>query len=183
MYSFSVDVKASFDEAIDKVTAALKDEGFGVLTDIDFAGTIKKKLDIDRPAYRILGACNPPLANQAVNADVNAGVLRPAAYAGTVAYGTAGSIPTAEWVSFGMSSTTVTDRASAYINGVVSIDDAGISSNDYGSSTNWYFGNSSEVGAKNSDALYAHFFLWDRELTAEEHLSISADPYQFLIPA
>ena len=77
MYSFSVDVKASFDEAIDKVTAALKDEGFGVLTDIDFAGTIKKKLDIDRPAYRILGACNPPLANQAVNADVNAGVLLP----------------------------------------------------------------------------------------------------------
>ena len=77
MYSFSVDVKASFDEVIDKVTAALKDEGFGVLTDIDFAGTIKKKLDIDRPAYRILGACNPPLANQAVNADVNAGVLLP----------------------------------------------------------------------------------------------------------
>ncbi|MEJ2213746.1 MAG: DUF302 domain-containing protein [Gammaproteobacteria bacterium] len=77
MYSFSVDLKASFDEAIDKVTAALKDEGFGVLTDIDFAGTIKKKLDIDRPAYRILGACNPPLANQAVNADINAGVLLP----------------------------------------------------------------------------------------------------------
>ncbi len=77
MYSFSVNVNKSFDDAIEQVTAALKDEGFGVLTDIDFAGTIKKKLDIDRPAYRILGACNPPLANQAVNADVNAGVLLP----------------------------------------------------------------------------------------------------------
>jgi uncharacterized protein (DUF302 family) len=77
VYSFSVNVNKSFDDAIEQVTAALKDEGFGVLTDIDFAGTIKKKLDIDRPAYRILGACNPPLANQAVNADVNAGVLLP----------------------------------------------------------------------------------------------------------
>ena len=77
MYSFSVNVKKSFDEAVEQVTAALKEEGFGVLTDIDFAGTIKKKLDIDRPAYRILGACNPPLANQAVNADINAGVLLP----------------------------------------------------------------------------------------------------------
>ena len=77
MYSFSINVNKSFDDAIEQVTAALKDEGFGVLTDIDFAGTIKKKLDIDRPAYRILGACNPPLANQAVNADVNAGVLLP----------------------------------------------------------------------------------------------------------
>lgn len=77
MYSFSVNINKSFDDAVDQVIAALKDEGFGVLTDIDFAGTIKKKLDIDRPAYRILGACNPPLANQAVNADINAGVLLP----------------------------------------------------------------------------------------------------------
>jgi uncharacterized protein (DUF302 family) len=77
VYSFSVNVNKSFDEAVEQVTAALKEEGFGVLTDIDFAGTIKKKLDIDRPAYRILGACNPPLANQAVNADINAGVLLP----------------------------------------------------------------------------------------------------------
>ena len=77
MYSFSVNLNKSFDEAVELVTAALKEEGFGVLTDIDFAGTIKKKLDIDRPAYRILGACNPPLANQAVNADINAGVLLP----------------------------------------------------------------------------------------------------------
>lgn len=77
MYSFSTNVNKTFDEAVELVTAELMKEGFGVLTDIDFAGTIKKKLDIDRPAYRILGACNPPLANQAVNADNNAGVLLP----------------------------------------------------------------------------------------------------------
>lgn len=77
MYSFTVDVNKSFDDTIEEVTAALMAEGFGVLTDIDFAGTIKKKLDIDRPAYRILGACNPPLANQAVEADADAGVLLP----------------------------------------------------------------------------------------------------------
>jgi len=77
MYSFSVTVNQSFDQAIENVTAELMKEGFGILTEIDFAGTVKKKLDIDRPAYKILGACNPPLANQAVTADNNAGVLLP----------------------------------------------------------------------------------------------------------
>jgi len=77
MYSFSVTVNQSFDQAVENVTAELMKEGFGILTEIDFAGTVKKKLDIDRPAYKILGACNPPLANQAVTADNNAGVLLP----------------------------------------------------------------------------------------------------------
>ena len=77
MYSFSVTLNQTFDDAVENVTAELMKEGFGILTEIDFAGTIKKKLDIDRPAYKILGACNPPLANQAVTADNNAGVLLP----------------------------------------------------------------------------------------------------------
>jgi len=77
MYSFSVTLNQPFDDAVENVTAELMKEGFGILTEIDFAGTIKKKLDIDRPAYKILGACNPPLANQAVTADNNAGVLLP----------------------------------------------------------------------------------------------------------
>jgi uncharacterized protein (DUF302 family) len=77
MYGFHAQPEGSFEQVIDKVTEALKSEGFGVLTDIDVAATFKAKLDIERRPYRILGACNPVLANQAINADSDIGLLLP----------------------------------------------------------------------------------------------------------
>ncbi len=76
-YYFSKTVALSFAEAIDKVTEELKKEGFGILTDIDVKQTLKKKLDVDFPNYRILGACNPPFAYSALQKENKIGTMLP----------------------------------------------------------------------------------------------------------
>jgi len=76
-YNFSKIVNHDFDEAILKVTDELKKEGFGILTEIDVQATLKKKIDVDFRRYKILGACNPPNAYKALQAEENIGVLLP----------------------------------------------------------------------------------------------------------
>ena len=77
MYGFSVTINATMDEAEAKVRDALMAEGFGVLTEIDVQKVMKAKLDIDRTGYKILGACNPNLAHQAIEAEPDIGLLLP----------------------------------------------------------------------------------------------------------
>lgn len=77
MYGFSVTASGTLEAVRSRVTEELQKEGFGVLTEIDVAATLKKKLDVDRRPYLILGACNPVLANQAINADPDIGLLLP----------------------------------------------------------------------------------------------------------
>lgn len=76
-YYKSVKVESTFDNVITEVTELLKKEGFGVLTEIDVSETLKKKLDVDFKKYRILGACNPEFAYQALRAEDKIGVMLP----------------------------------------------------------------------------------------------------------
>lgn len=76
-YFFSTIVDEPIDDAVIKVTALLAEEGFGVLTDIDIAATLKKKLDVDFHPYRILGACNPHFAHEALKIEDKVGTMLP----------------------------------------------------------------------------------------------------------
>jgi uncharacterized protein (DUF302 family) len=76
-YYFSQKIRGSFDEVREKVIASLKEEGFGILTEIDVKQTLKKKLDVDFHNYKILGACNPPFAYKALQAENKIGTMLP----------------------------------------------------------------------------------------------------------
>lgn len=76
-YGIRKTVQLPYEKAIEKITAALKDNGFGVLTEIDMKAKLKEKLDVDFRRYVILGACNPPLAHQALQAEPEIGLLLP----------------------------------------------------------------------------------------------------------
>lgn len=76
-YALTVKLNVPYAEAVERATGALKAEGFGVLTEIDVKATLKKKLDANFRQYVILGACNPPLAHQALQAELNIGLMLP----------------------------------------------------------------------------------------------------------
>jgi uncharacterized protein (DUF302 family) len=76
-YGLRVLLDVGLSEAEDRARSALAAEGFGVLAEIDVQATLKMKIDVDRPAYKILGACNPALANRALNAEAEIGLLLP----------------------------------------------------------------------------------------------------------
>ncbi len=76
-YYFSKKVSLTYEQAIEKVTAELKQSGFGILTEIDVKATLKTKLDVDFPKYKILGACNPKFAHQALLAENHIGTMLP----------------------------------------------------------------------------------------------------------
>jgi len=76
-YYFSKTLQISFEEAVAKVTKELKKEGFGILTEVDVQTVLKKKMDVDFRKYRILGACNPPFAYQALLAEDKIGLMLP----------------------------------------------------------------------------------------------------------
>ena len=77
MYGLKVTVDCSMDEAEQKAIAALKEEGFGVLTEIDVKTVLKNKIDVERRPYKILGACNPKIANEVLNIEPDVGLLLP----------------------------------------------------------------------------------------------------------
>lgn len=76
-YVFGRTVDLTFEKAVEKVTQELAKEGFGVLTEIDVSATMKKKINVDMPPYKILGACNPQFANRAISAEPQIGALLP----------------------------------------------------------------------------------------------------------
>ena len=77
MYSFATQLTGNLAEIEERLVSALQDEGFGILTEIDVQATLKKKLGVERRPYKILGACNPSLANQAIEAEPDIGLLLP----------------------------------------------------------------------------------------------------------
>lgn len=77
LYGFKKKINLGFDRALEKVTEELRKEGFGILSEIDVQATLKKKLDVDFPRYRILGACNPPNAHKALLAEPDIGLMLP----------------------------------------------------------------------------------------------------------